>query len=154
MDKYFAAIGILYLGAVAWPLSKTDILEHRLPNKLVLPAFPIILLGQMLAEFSAGQWWRLWLSLGAAALALVVGVLANRFASLGMGDVKLISAMVQALAWYSPILPLLALLFAFVIASGVVLVNIVRRKGGLGSTIALGPFLLAGFAITLPSISW
>lgn len=154
MDKYLAAIGILYLVAVAWPLSKTDIREHRLPNKYVLPAFPVILLGQIIAELASGQWWRIWLSLAATGLALGIGVLANRYASLGMGDVKLIAAIVQALAWYSPILPLLALLFAFVIASAVVVVKVALRKSSFGSTIALGPFLLSGFAITLLSIGW
>lgn len=154
MDFLFALLGPTYLLAVAWPLAHTDIREHRLPNRLVLPAFAVALVGQLLAAIIGGQWWRLAMAVLAAATALGVGLLANRFASLGMGDVKLIAAMSLALGWFSPISPLVALALAFAIASAVVLVLLILRRSRLDSSIALGPYLLLGFAASLASIGW
>lgn len=59
----FAMSGTFYLLAVAWPLSKIDIREHRLPNRLVLPAFPISLVGQTIASAISNQWQNLTVAL-------------------------------------------------------------------------------------------
>lgn len=67
---------------------------------------------------------------------------------MGMGDVKLISAIALSLGWFSFLAPLLAVIMAFVIACVVVLVMVALRKTTLGSSFALGPYLLAGFALT------
>lgn len=144
----FAMSGTFYLFAVAWPLTKIDIREHRLPNPLVLPAFPISLVGQIIASAISNQWQKLTVALAWALVAFVVGLAANRWASLGMGDVKLISAISLALGWFSFLAPLVALVLAFVIAGVFVLALIALGKTSLGRSIALGPYLLAGFAVT------
>ncbi len=140
--------GAFYLLAVAWPLTKIDIREHRLPNRLVLPAFPISLIGQSIASAISNQWLNLAVALVWALVAFVVGLAANRWASLGMGDVKLISAISLALGWFSFLAPLVALVLAFVIAGVFVLALLTLGKTSLGRSIALGPYLLAGFAVT------
>jgi leader peptidase (prepilin peptidase)/N-methyltransferase len=76
---------------------------------------------------------------------LALGVFLSRKFSLGMGDVKLIAAMVLALTWFNPVAPLVALLLAFALATVWILVQLVRRKTNMGSSIALGPYLLVGF---------
>lgn len=144
----FALAGTFYLLAISWPLARVDIREHRLPNRFVLPAFPIALAGQVIASAISNQWLNIVLALAAAATAFVIGLAANRWASLGMGDVKLITATSLCLGWFSLIAPLVAIVFALLLASVVVLVFIVIRKLSLGSSIALGPYLLAGFALT------
>lgn len=144
----FALIGTIYLIAVTWPLSLIDIREHRLPNRLVLPAFPITLVGLLLASAISNHWINLASALAAALIAFGVGLAANRWASLGMGDVKLISATSLCLGWFSFIAPLIAIVLAFVLASVVVLVLLAMRKTTLSSSLALGPYLLAGFALT------
>ena len=154
MDKVFPLIGIIYLLAVAWPLARIDIREHRLPNRLVLPAFPIIALGQCVAVILAGQWQNLVFSLLTGMGALVIGLLANHAAGLGMGDVKLIAAIAFALGWYSPLIPLVAVFVAFTVASVVILLLFAIGKSKLKSNVALGPYLLIGFAASLPTISW
>jgi leader peptidase (prepilin peptidase)/N-methyltransferase len=75
----------------------------------------------------------------------------NRLGLLGMGDVKLMSAMALALGWYSPTLPVLALLISFLIAGIVALLLMALGKIKLGGSMALGPYLIAGFfgAITV-----
>ncbi|MEY4019430.1 MAG: hypothetical protein RLZZ590_730, partial [Actinomycetota bacterium] len=60
--ELFAWLGPIYLLTVAWPLTRIDLRERRLPNRLVVPAFPVTLLGQLLASVLGGSW----LSLGIA----------------------------------------------------------------------------------------
>ena len=143
----FAWLGPLYLVAVAWPLTVIDIRERRLPNRLTLPVFPITLLGQVIAVLLGAEIWRLFGSLLAAIVAFVVALGLNLFAGLGMGDVKLIAGITFALAWFSPFLPLAALLVAFVAAGLVSLALLALRKTRMGSSIALGPYLLFGFVV-------
>jgi leader peptidase (prepilin peptidase)/N-methyltransferase len=83
----FASLGAIYLLAVAGPLSVIDIREHRLPNKFVLPAFPIIALGFVLASFSENSWQQTLFALASSLVAFGIGLLINRYGSLGMGDV-------------------------------------------------------------------
>jgi leader peptidase (prepilin peptidase)/N-methyltransferase len=144
----FAFAGIAYLLAISWPLARIDIREHRLPNRLVLPAFPIAIAGQLIASVILNQWINFGLALAAALIAFVIGLAANHWASLGMGDVKLISAISLSLGWFSFLAPLIAIVLGFVIASLVALVMITRRRASMGTNIALGPYLLAGFALT------
>ena len=152
LETVFALFGPAYLLAVAWPLSKIDLRERRLPNRLVLPALPISLLGHVAAGLQAGEWWRLWVALMASAIAFGVGLAVNRGAGMGMGDVKLIAAMTLALGWFSPLTPLVALFIAFAAATLVVAVLYLARKTRLGSSIALGPYLLVGFAASLATL--
>jgi len=148
-SSIFAWIGPIYLLAVAWPLTRIDLRERRLPNRLVVPAFPIILLGQLLAAFISGSWISLGIALACGLCALVIGLLVNRFANLGMGDVKLIAAITLALAWFDPLSPFIALLLGFAVATVVVVAMLVRRQIKMGSTVALGPYLLVGFVLAL-----
>ena len=149
MSELFAWLGPLYLLAVSWPLARTDIREHRLPNKYTLPLVPIALLGQVLATSLTGEWSRLGVALGWAVVAFVVGLGINRMGTLGMGDVKLITGMSLSLGWFTPVAPLLALCAAFALATLVVLFLFATRKARMGSSIALGPYLLVGFVIAL-----
>lgn len=148
LADYVASIGSLYLFAVAWPLSVVDIREHRLPNKFVLPAFPITLIGLLVAAIIGNRWPQFGAALLSAVIALAVGLLANKFGSLGMGDVKLISATTLSLAWFSLLSPIIALVLGFVVAAVVIVVQLIRRRSNLSDAIALGPYLLFGFVVT------
>lgn len=143
-----ALLGIAYLLVVAWPLAKTDLREHRLPNRLVLPAFPITLAGQLLAVMWNSNWMQLLHSLAVALLVFAVGLVMNRYAGLGMGDVKLLAAMSLALGWFSSTAVFLGMLVALVLASIAVLIRIHRAT----SAVPLGPYLLAGFLCATFSI--
>lgn len=150
----FAWLGPLYLVAVAWPLTVIDIRERRLPNRLTLPVFPITVIGQGLAIWLGEDVWRLFGALLAAIVAFVIALVLNRIAGLGMGDVKLIAGITLALAWFSPLLPLAALFVAFVTAGVVSLALLVLRKTRMGSSIALGPYLLFGFVVCFIAQGW
>ncbi len=149
MSEVFAWLGPAYLLIVAWPLARTDIREHRLPNKYTLPLVPIALVGQLAACLAGADWSQLAIALGWAVASFAVGLGINRIGTLGMGDVKLITGMSLSLGWFAPVAPLLALCAAFALATIVVLFLFVTRKARMGSSIALGPYLLVGFAIAL-----
>jgi len=149
MSEVFAWLGPAYLLAVTWPLARTDIREHRLPNKYTLPLLPIALVGQLAACLSGAEWSRLAVALAWAVAAFAVGLGINRIGTLGMGDVKLITGMSLGLGWFTPVAPLVALCAAFALATLVVLFLFATRKARMGSSIALGPYLLAGFVIAL-----
>lgn len=151
LSSLFSALGLGYLVLTAWPLAKTDILERRLPNKYVLPAFPITWLGQILAGVTGAGFVNMPWALLACVITFGLSLLINRLGLLGMGDVKLMAVMALALGWFSPILPLIALGLSFLLAGVVALLLLTRRKIKLGGSMALGPYLIAGFlgAITL-----
>ena len=148
LTDLFALSGTLYLVAVSFRLSIIDIREHRLPNRIVLPAYPITITGQLLASALGNNWLNLISSVGCASLAFVVGLVANRWASLGMGDVKLMGAIALSLGWFSFLAPLISVVLAFIIACAVVLVMVALRKTTMGSSFALGPYLLVGLVLT------
>ena len=151
LSSLFSALGLGYLVLTAWPLAKTDILERRLPNKYVLPAFPITWLGQLLAGLTGAGFVNMLWALLAGVVTFGLSLLINRLGLLGMGDVKLMTVMALALAWFSPLLPIIALGISFLIAGVVAFWLLLRRKIKLGGSMPLGPYLIAGFlgAVTL-----
>ena len=151
LSSLFSALGLGYLVLTAWPLAKTDILERRLPNKYVLPAFPITWLGQLLAGVTGAGFVNMLWALLAGVVTFTLSLLINRLGLLGMGDVKLMAVMALALGWFSPLLPIIALGISFLIAGVVAIWLLLRKKIKLGGSMPLGPYLIAGFlgAVTL-----
>lgn len=145
---YLAALGSIYIFAFAWPLSRIDIREHRLPNKFVLPAYPITLVGFLPAAIFNQAWAKFTFAICAAVVAFIIGYLLNRYGSLGMGDVKLIAATTMSLAWYNLASPLFALVLGFIVAAIFIFIQLIRGRSTLKESIALGPYLLLGFVVT------
>lgn len=151
LSSLFSALGLGYLVLTAWPLAKTDILERRLPNRYVLPAFPITWLGQLIASIISGDFWNMLWALIAALATFIASLAINRLGLLGMGDVKLMTVMSLALGWYSPLWPVIAIGIAFLVAGVIAVVLLILKKMKLGGSMPLGPCLIAGFlgAVTL-----
>lgn len=144
-----AALPILYLVVVAWPLASIDWREHRLPNRLVLPTFVIAFVAQ-LAEILLGESLnRLFGAFAISFLVFALGLCMNRYAGLGMGDVKLLAAMALSLGWFSAELVFVLTLVSTLLAAGYLLVLKIRRTGKLNQAIAFGPFLLGGFLVAV-----
>lgn len=148
MRAWPALLGVGYLLAVAVPLTRIDLRERRLPNRLVLPAFPVALVGQVVATSLGSDWMRLAVAVISAVILLAVGVFVSTRFNFGMGDVKLIAAMALSLAWFNPLLPLIALMLASVAASAWVGAKVLFAGASLQASIALGPYLLLGYAIS------
>ena len=76
---------------------------------------------------------------------MAIGVVANYFEVLGMGDVKLAAGITLVIGYFNLYLPIMVIGTSFVLAFAVVLVLIFRGKAKLGSSIPLGPYLLISF---------
>lgn len=135
-----SAVPALYVAAVAPELTRVDLAEHRLPNRLVVPGLVVGLLA------AAGSW----LTTGVPPLVPLVAGLAfggvlfllALTGGMGMGDVKL--AAVLGLASPTATIALASPLVAFLLGGVVSLVVLIVR--GRGHRIPFGPFLLAGYA--------
>jgi Flp pilus assembly protein protease CpaA len=91
------------------------------------------------------DWARFLFSFLCSLVVLVIGIFANHFDVLGMGDVKLAGAIALILGYFNVHLPILAIGIAFVLAFGVILLLLTKGKVSLGTSIPLGPYLLLSF---------
>ena len=137
-----ALVAGLAVAAVAPPLWRTDVAEHRLPNRLTVPA---LLAGVLGAGVS-------WLATGAPpSVSLLAGLLFGGLlfllalvGGMGMGDVKLATAI--GLASPTLVVAVAAPLFAFLMGGVASLILLIRDGWGTRTRqLAFGPFLLAGY---------
>jgi leader peptidase (prepilin peptidase)/N-methyltransferase len=139
-------LAFLYLAAVSVALALIDLDTHRLPNKIVLPAYIVggALLGA--AALVAGEYPRLiGAGVGLAAMWLAYFLMAVLYpGGMGFGDVKLAGVLGFFLGWlgWGPLIVgsfsafLIGGLFAVVLLA----TRRVTRKGG----IPFGPWMLVG----------
>lgn len=126
-------------GAAVGAVAVVDLREHRIPNRIVLPAAAVCAL--LAGPATLGK------SVPALALVGVLFVLAVVHpAALGMGDVK--EALLIALALGSFAAPALLLGLALAAVAGIAL-TIRSGRAALGAALPLAPFLAAGAAIAL-----
>ena len=124
-------------------LSRIDLERRIIPNRIVLPAFVLVLAAQMmLAPDRAAEWVVAPL---AAALLLLLPWLVTPNA-IGMGDVKLGLLLGATLGTKVVTALVLGFLFVFPVA-----LWLVARRGraAKGATIPLGPFLAGGAVAAL-----
>jgi leader peptidase (prepilin peptidase) / N-methyltransferase len=150
--EYLPLIALLMILAMAVPLSMIDFREHRLPNRFTYPAIFVSLAMVVAAGIVSSEWTRLLVALMISAATWGIGYLLANFDGIGMGDVKLLTAMNASVAWFSPIAVLVILAIGFSLASLVSLGLIAFKKANLKTPIAMGPFLLFGFALVSVSL--
>jgi leader peptidase (prepilin peptidase)/N-methyltransferase len=135
------AVGLIWIDA--------DV--HRLPDGLVLPAYPALLVLVVLGTAGLGDWHAL-----VRALACMAGTYALYFvlafvapSSLGFGDVKLSGLIGLLLGWISVGQAVVALLAGFVVGGLIAVAMLVGQRVGRRSHIAFGPSMLAGAFVAL-----
>jgi leader peptidase (prepilin peptidase)/N-methyltransferase len=123
-----------------------DLDVHRLPDGLVLPAYPALLALVACASLGAGDARRLLVAVVAmAAVWTLYFVLAFVSpSSLGFGDVKLSGLIGLVLGWLGPSAVVLGVLAGFVAGGVAAVVLLLARRAGLRSHIAFGPPMLVG----------
>lgn len=146
---------ISYYLVCATRLWVIDVREHRLPDRIVLPMYPLLglpLLGVILLTAPD--------SFEAARQTSYSGVLMGGFywvmrlasrGSLGLGDVKLAGVLGLLLGYFSPLNLLWGNLLIFLLGGLYSLVLILARKAKAGTHIAFGPFMLLGTFLALLS---
>lgn len=147
----------VWVGLLLAGLGTVDILRHRLPDVLTLPAVPITALLLTVTELVVPGTGSLLRSLLAAVVLAAafgaVALLAPR--AMGRGDVKLVPSIGLATGYLSWSAVVVAVVVAFVLAALVSLVGIAAGRLRASSPIAFGPFLLLGcwLVLILPGLA-
>ncbi|MBO0825331.1 MAG: prepilin peptidase [Actinobacteria bacterium] len=144
-----AAFG--FLGVLGVALSAIDIAVQRLPNRLTLPAYPVmvVLLG-VAAVFGHSGGTLVRALLGGAALAAVYLFLAVlRPGQLGAGDVKLAGLTGLALGWVGWPVVVFGTALGFVLSALVSVALLAARRITMRSSISFGPFMLGGALLAI-----
>jgi leader peptidase (prepilin peptidase)/N-methyltransferase len=124
---------------------------HRLPDGLVLPAYPALLVLVVVATAGLGDWAALVRALACMAvmygLYFLMAIISP--SSLGFGDVKLSGLIGLLLGWLGVADAFVGLLAGFVVGGLIAVVMLVGRRVGMRSHIAFGPSMLAGAFVAL-----
>lgn len=127
-------------------LAVVDARTHRLPDRYVLPGYPIAAVCLSAAALASGTAERL-VSTAGGALALFVFHLLLRMlrsAAMGGGDVKLAGVAGAHLGFFGWECVLAGAIAGFVLAGSYALILLAARRARPGTSLAFGPFLLAG----------
>jgi leader peptidase (prepilin peptidase)/N-methyltransferase len=134
---------VIFVISVLVVISRHDLQDRIIPNRIVVPAWIAVLLAQI--AIYPGHWVQ-WVvaSFGAGLFFLAVALAYP--AGLGMGDVKLVLLIGAALGW-----PVLTALFLGTLASGLVAGVMLFKEGSSARkrAIPLGPFLAGGAIVVL-----
>jgi leader peptidase (prepilin peptidase)/N-methyltransferase len=134
------------LALLATPLLLVDARQHRLPDRLVLPAAGCALVSLALAAMVRGDWAALGRAVAAAGVVFAIFCVAAVVspASLGFGDVKLAGLLALYLGWLGWGHVFYGIFAGFVLGALVAVVMLASRRVSLKSHIALGPALITG----------
>ena len=141
-----ALVAFLYLAAVSVTLAMIDLDTHTLPNRIVLPAYPVgaaLLTG---AALLAGEPDRLLPSLigGGALFGLYLLMALLYPGGMGLGDVKLAGVLGLYLGWLGWGSLAVGAFSAFLLGGLFSLVLLLTRRANRKSGIPFGPWMLAG----------
>lgn len=153
-----AAPAYLYLAAAGVALALIDAGSRRLPDAIVLPSYPVLLLLLTGASAVSGDWVALLRGVAAGAASLVVYlVIWFAFpAGMGLGDVKLAGLLGMALGYLSWTAVAVGTFAAFAVGGGVGLVLLAATDRGRKTAVAFGPFMVIGVWVAFvatPTIS-
>lgn len=136
----------LYLLIVSVPLLVIDFREGRLPNKILLPVFPVWLISSVYYAVVSGDWLSsIVLPLAIAIPLTITLTMLSMKNILGMGDVKLLIAMGLSLSWKS-LWVWVALPTTIVIAAALVLL-VVALRNKHRHKLPLAPIMFSGYAL-------
>lgn len=139
-------VTLLYLMATSVALTLIDLDVHRLPNALVLPAYPVLAVLLTVSSALSGDWAAL-VRAGIGMVALGGGYLLLALVvpgGMGLGDVKLAGVLGLALAYlgWGPLT--VGAFGAFVLGGTFAIGLMVTGRARRGSGIPFGPWMLGG----------
>jgi leader peptidase (prepilin peptidase) / N-methyltransferase len=139
-------VAFAFFGAIGVALAAIDIAAQRLPDRLTLPAYPILIAMLGVAALLGGDAAALGRALlGCLALSGCFLVLALvRPGHLGGGDIKLAGLTGLLLGWLGWPALIAGAALAFVLSAIVSLALLAARRITLHSAMSFGPFLVAG----------
>lgn len=135
----------LLMGWLAVVLSWIDLDVHRLPDGIVLPAYPALAALLLVAGLADPDGGHLWAIGGAVLLVVAFGLVAVAVpAWMGLGDVKVVGLVGMLLGWWGPGTLLIGVMAGFILGGLHGAAVLVLGRGGRHSEIAYGPSLLVG----------
>lgn len=139
-------LAFCFLGAVGVALAAIDLSVQRLPDRLTLPAYPVVIalltVAAVVGHTGAALGRALLGGLALAGTYLVLALL--RPGGIGGGDVKLAGLAGLALGWLGWPTLIAGATLGFFLSGAVSLILIAARRLTLQSMISFGPFMLAG----------
>jgi leader peptidase (prepilin peptidase)/N-methyltransferase len=146
-----AVLAFGFLGALGVALSAVDIAVSRLPDKLTLPAYPVLILLLGIATVTGHSGGALLRALlGGVVLTSAYFLLAVLWpGQLGAGDVKLAGLTGLALGWLGWPVLIAGAALPFVLSALVSLGLLAARRISLRDSICFGPFMLGGALVAI-----
>jgi leader peptidase (prepilin peptidase) / N-methyltransferase len=142
---------LLVLSSASVALTLIDLEHFRLPNSIVYPLYPVLLVGLVVSAFVDGEvpWTSALIGAGAW-FAVIGGIwLVTRGRGMGLGDVKLAPVLGATLGWVSVGSALVGLFAAFAVGALVGVALILGGRAGRKTAVPFGPFLIAGALLGL-----
>jgi leader peptidase (prepilin peptidase)/N-methyltransferase len=141
----------LYLAAISVALTLIDLDTHTLPNRIVLPSYPVVAVLLTLASWGTGDWAALLrAAIGGAVLWVFYFVLVLVYPrGMGFGDVKLAGILGMYLGWVGWGALVVGAFAAFVLGGVFSVALLALRRAGRKSGIPFGPWMLLGAAVGL-----
>ena len=148
-DRIAAGIALaayLYLAAISVALAAIDLEVHRLPNRIVVPAYAVGAVLLTAAAILAGEPARLIpAGIGMAGMFTLYLVLALAHpGGMGLGDVKLAGVLGLFTGWLGWAPLVVGFLLAFLLGGVVSVALLAARRATGKSGIPFGPWMLAG----------
>jgi leader peptidase (prepilin peptidase) / N-methyltransferase len=151
LDTRFELLPYSTLAAISVPLAMIDTIEHRLPNKVLLVTYPVLLILFSLGSILHSDPTSLLRALTSMiAIASFYLTLALSFPDgLGAGDVKLGGLLGLVLGWTSWTALITGTLLGWLLGAGAWFTLRLTGHMTRDSLLPLGPFLLLGTLITI-----
>lgn len=151
-------LALLRLVAISIALAIIDVRVHRLPDAIVLPSYPVVLVllgGAAIAGAGGSDFLRAVIAGGV----LFVFYLAVRLASpggMGGGDVKLAGVLGLFLGWSGWHAVIFGTFASFVLGGVVAVVLLISGRATRASAIPFGPWMIAGtwLGLAAASVVW
>ena len=139
----------LFLAAVGLALALIDLDTHRLPDVVVLPAYPVAAALLTAASWADGDWPALLrMLIGGAALWLIYfALMVARPGGMGFGDVKLAGLLGGALAWLGWGALVVGAFAAFLLGGVFAIALLLTGRAGRRSKVPFGPWMVLGAAV-------
>lgn len=142
---------LLYFTSIAISLSLIDLEHHRLPNAVVLPSYPVLLVLLSASAFVQHDFSALLRAL-IGGLVLFAGYFLLAFiypAGMGFGDVKLAGLIGAVLAYLSYSTLFLGAFGAFVLGGVAGVIVILSRRGNRKTPLPFGPFMFVAAFVAI-----
>jgi leader peptidase (prepilin peptidase)/N-methyltransferase len=146
-----ATVALCWAAASGVVLAAVDLLAHRLPDRVTLPAYGVCAAALLVDAAFLGSWGALVRALLAAGAGLAVGAALAALSpeALGFGDVKLLGLLGLLLGWVGWGVLLAGIFLGLLTGALVSLALLATRRIGWRSALPFGPPLLIGAVLAL-----